>query len=115
MGPFGYLITAQGRLNCGNLRADVGRAEMMPEVGQPFPRLGFRMRHHQAMIYLPRFPRNLGGVWGDKIRRNHVRPIAVLRGAPILNHNRAGVGPILGIESAPPPEALNSALKLSNP
>ena len=56
-----------------------------------------------------------GGGWGDKIRRNHVHPIAVLRGAPILNHNRAGVGPILGIESAPPPEALNSALKLSNP
>ena len=34
---------------------------------------------------------------------------------PHLNTNRGGVGPILGIASSPPPEALNFAINLSNP
>ena len=39
----------------------------------------------------------------------------VFREGPILSHNRGSVCPILGIDSIPPPEALNSTLNLSNP
>ena len=46
--------------------------------------------------------------------QNHGRHI-VFREGPILNPNRGGVCPILGIARSPPPEAINLALNLSNP
>ena len=48
-----------------------------------------------------------------RIRGNHGNPIAVWR-APIVDPNRGGVGPILGIACTPPLEALDFALNLSN-